>query len=618
MSWESTKVGNYLIIGSAAGGDLHCGGGGAISAAGASCWELKDWESDITLVSFSLPAAAAAAAVPAPSSTAAAARCQVEGCTADLSSVLKEYHRRHKVCEMHSKTPNAVVGGREQRFCQQCSRFHLLSEFDEGKRSCRRRLAGHNERRRKPPPPPATTSYYAFPYNHHARGMPDSGCRPNTSPTSSSSRSNNNASCLHDFHGSTAAAPATLTQLAGADWRSHMRHLQPNIRGTHQGLLMASHDLDDDDNDDDDEQYYSNPFANAVNLTSSSWRSDHEHAVCQSSTPGQQLQQVGGIKDGHPIFSDYFYPQPNRLLSAFLQSPSGPCNGQMLQEAAVAALNASPDVTALSSCWIPLGLHEFVDGGAKGQNLSLMGGWGSTELYHNQGYCDHSQSPSGCALSLLSRGLTTPYPGPALDVSKFDNTTTLDHHQHDLVGDNSNNNNTGSNVASSTHHHHVHQHDQPQEQYNLSLDKIYPLQSGAGQGGMGPISDHSRITDSYNFPTLQTQLQFGGGMASGNNILSSLGGTLGLEMLQALVFQSNHEVQAGMRPTASGAMLSSTHQSLKVMSSDLVQSTAPSLQVHHHHQAHLHHEVHAHAVLSETSLNHDGEFGKFGSSMWGL
>lgn len=28
-------------------------------------------------------------------------------------------------------------------------RFHELSEFDETKRSCRRRLAGHNERRRK-------------------------------------------------------------------------------------------------------------------------------------------------------------------------------------------------------------------------------------------------------------------------------------------------------------------------------------------------------------------------------------------------------------------------------------------------------------------------------------
>lgn len=28
-------------------------------------------------------------------------------------------------------------------------RFHELAEFDDTKRSCRRRLAGHNERRRK-------------------------------------------------------------------------------------------------------------------------------------------------------------------------------------------------------------------------------------------------------------------------------------------------------------------------------------------------------------------------------------------------------------------------------------------------------------------------------------
>lgn len=31
-------------------------------------------------------------------------------------------------------------------------RFHALEEFDEGKRSCRRRLAGHNRRRRKTHP----------------------------------------------------------------------------------------------------------------------------------------------------------------------------------------------------------------------------------------------------------------------------------------------------------------------------------------------------------------------------------------------------------------------------------------------------------------------------------
>ncbi|KFK35212.1 hypothetical protein AALP_AA5G254900 [Arabis alpina] len=77
--------------------------------------------------------------------------CHVENCGADLSKG-RDYHRRHKVCEMHSKATSAVVGGVMQRFCQQCSRFQMLEEFDEGKRSCRRRLAGHNKRRRKPNP----------------------------------------------------------------------------------------------------------------------------------------------------------------------------------------------------------------------------------------------------------------------------------------------------------------------------------------------------------------------------------------------------------------------------------------------------------------------------------
>ncbi|KAL1543363.1 squamosa promoter-binding-like protein 7 [Salvia divinorum] len=79
---------------------------------------------------------------------AAAARCQVEGCEAALANA-KDYHRRHKVCETHAKAPKVVLLGIDQRFCQQCSRFHAMGEFDEAKRSCRRRLAGHNERRRK-------------------------------------------------------------------------------------------------------------------------------------------------------------------------------------------------------------------------------------------------------------------------------------------------------------------------------------------------------------------------------------------------------------------------------------------------------------------------------------
>ncbi|KAK4478976.1 hypothetical protein RD792_014483 [Penstemon davidsonii] len=84
--------------------------------------------------------------------------CQVEGCNLDLSTA-KDYHRRHRICESHSKSPKVVVAGMERRFCQQCSSyfefgqtrsgFHDLSEFDDKKRSCRKRLSDHNARRRR-------------------------------------------------------------------------------------------------------------------------------------------------------------------------------------------------------------------------------------------------------------------------------------------------------------------------------------------------------------------------------------------------------------------------------------------------------------------------------------
>eukprot|EP00252_Welwitschia_mirabilis_P004423 TRINITY_DN1477_c0_g1_i10.p1 TRINITY_DN1477_c0_g1~~TRINITY_DN1477_c0_g1_i10.p1 ORF type:complete len:288 (+),score=33.43 TRINITY_DN1477_c0_g1_i10:1201-2064(+) len=90
-------------------------------------------------------------------------KCQVEGCDKELSSA-KDYHKRHKVCEAHSKTPQVRVNGIDQRFCQQCSRFHELKEFDEGKRSCRRRLKGHNERRRKPQPFPTGLNPARLPF----------------------------------------------------------------------------------------------------------------------------------------------------------------------------------------------------------------------------------------------------------------------------------------------------------------------------------------------------------------------------------------------------------------------------------------------------------------------
>ncbi|KAK7274181.1 hypothetical protein RIF29_15260 [Crotalaria pallida] len=91
-----------------------------------------------------------------PSGTTSYPMCQVDNCKEDLSGA-KDYHRRHKVCELHSKASKALLANQLQRFCQQCSRFHPLSEFDEGKRSCRRRLAGHNRRRRKTQPEDVTS-----------------------------------------------------------------------------------------------------------------------------------------------------------------------------------------------------------------------------------------------------------------------------------------------------------------------------------------------------------------------------------------------------------------------------------------------------------------------------
>ncbi|XP_022886678.1 squamosa promoter-binding protein 2-like [Olea europaea var. sylvestris] len=74
--------------------------------------------------------------------------CAVDKCEVDLRAC-KKYYQRHKVCEVHSKAPEVIVSGVRQRFCQQCSRFQEVSEFDQTKRSCRMRLAGHNQRRRK-------------------------------------------------------------------------------------------------------------------------------------------------------------------------------------------------------------------------------------------------------------------------------------------------------------------------------------------------------------------------------------------------------------------------------------------------------------------------------------
>lgn len=79
---------------------------------------------------------------------AASARCQVPGCEVDISE-LKGYHRRHRVCLRCANAATVVLDGDVKRYCQQCGKFHVLSDFDEGKRSCRRKLERHNTRRRR-------------------------------------------------------------------------------------------------------------------------------------------------------------------------------------------------------------------------------------------------------------------------------------------------------------------------------------------------------------------------------------------------------------------------------------------------------------------------------------
>ncbi|KAL1358398.1 hypothetical protein HN51_003674 [Arachis hypogaea] len=89
--------------------------------------------------------------------TASAARgspptvcCQVPGCEVDITE-LKGYHRRHRVCLRCANAATVMLDGEAKRYCQQCGKFHVLSDFDEGKRSCRRKLERHNNRRRRKP-----------------------------------------------------------------------------------------------------------------------------------------------------------------------------------------------------------------------------------------------------------------------------------------------------------------------------------------------------------------------------------------------------------------------------------------------------------------------------------
>jgi len=49
---------------------------------------------------------------------------QVEGCEADLR-VIRDLLLENRVCESHARMEHIMIGGCQQRFCQQCSRLRL-------------------------------------------------------------------------------------------------------------------------------------------------------------------------------------------------------------------------------------------------------------------------------------------------------------------------------------------------------------------------------------------------------------------------------------------------------------------------------------------------------------
>ncbi|XP_059651603.1 squamosa promoter-binding-like protein 7 isoform X2 [Cornus florida] len=168
-------------------------------------------------------------------SPAVVPRCQVEGCHVALVNA-KDYHKRHKVCEVHSKAPKVVVLGLEQRFCQQCSRFHAVTEFDDSKRSCRRRLAGHNERRRK-------SSHDSIARNSSKGRALSLLSSKNNSWISSSDLSSRCSAALRELIAENRAAILSQQLVVDRDWHWHNHALEDMNRSQSAGSypLVTTH-----------------------------------------------------------------------------------------------------------------------------------------------------------------------------------------------------------------------------------------------------------------------------------------------------------------------------------------------------------------------------------------
>jgi hypothetical protein len=74
-------------------------------------------------------------------------RCRVPECsTSDLSHA-SNYYLKHGICKQHVTMPAIDIDGVSQRFCQKCTRFHEIPEFDGAKHTCRKGLELQQQRR---------------------------------------------------------------------------------------------------------------------------------------------------------------------------------------------------------------------------------------------------------------------------------------------------------------------------------------------------------------------------------------------------------------------------------------------------------------------------------------
>ena len=75
------------------------------------------------------------AAAPPVASRSGGPRCQVAGCAAPLKGTAR-YNTRYRICEPHLRALSTDIAGVASRWCQTCSRWQKLSEFEGDKRTC--------------------------------------------------------------------------------------------------------------------------------------------------------------------------------------------------------------------------------------------------------------------------------------------------------------------------------------------------------------------------------------------------------------------------------------------------------------------------------------------------